>query len=197
MGRRQGESCVLPHMADACSVTFNLGFCSLRFPCGSAGEESACSVGDLGSIPGLGRSPGDGKCYPLQYSGLENPMDCTVHWVENSWTRLHDFHFHFVVYLASCCAQNLQEFRHVSFGAAKPAFCNEMQSQSEAGTIFCLPVRGAGGAQRLPVNWECFPLTHGDSPLPFQGQGLSLGTWDPQESRQSAGKQMRMGDRSL
>ena len=48
----------------------------LGFPCGSAGKESACSVGDLGSFPGLGRSPGEGKGYPLQYSGLENSMDC-------------------------------------------------------------------------------------------------------------------------
>ena len=52
----------------------SLGFAS-RFPCGSAGKESAHSAGDLGSIPGLGRSPGEGKGYPLQYSGLENPMD--------------------------------------------------------------------------------------------------------------------------
>ena len=43
------------------------------FPCGSAGKESACSAGDLDSIPGLGRSPGEGKGYPPQYSGLENP----------------------------------------------------------------------------------------------------------------------------
>ena len=46
---------------------------------GSAGEESAYNAGDLGSIPGLGRSPGEGNCYPLQYSGLENSMDCIVH----------------------------------------------------------------------------------------------------------------------
>ena len=46
------------------------------FPCGSAGIESTCSAGDLGSIPGLGRSPGAGKGYPLQYSGLQNSMDC-------------------------------------------------------------------------------------------------------------------------
>ena len=46
------------------------------FPCGLAGKESACNTGDLGLIPGLGRSPGEGNCYPLQYSGLENPMDC-------------------------------------------------------------------------------------------------------------------------
>ena len=47
----------------------------LGFPCGSAGKESACSVGDLSLIPGLGRSPGEGKGYPLQYSDLENSMD--------------------------------------------------------------------------------------------------------------------------
>ena len=50
----------------------------LGFPCGSAGKESACKVGDLGSIPGLGTSPGEGKGYTLQYSGLENSMDCIV-----------------------------------------------------------------------------------------------------------------------
>jgi len=48
---------------------------NLGFPCSSVGKESACSVGDLGLIPGLGRFPGEGKGYPLQYSGLENPMD--------------------------------------------------------------------------------------------------------------------------
>ena len=48
------------------------------FPCGSAGKQSSCNVGDLGLIPGLGRSPGERKGYPLQYSGLENSMDCIV-----------------------------------------------------------------------------------------------------------------------
>ena len=47
----------------------------LGFPGGSHGKESACKVGDLGSVPGLGRSPGEGNGYPLQYSCLENPMD--------------------------------------------------------------------------------------------------------------------------
>ena len=51
----------------------------LGFPCGSAGKESSHNVGDLGSIPGLGRFPGEGKSYPLQYSGLENFMVCIVH----------------------------------------------------------------------------------------------------------------------
>ena len=63
------------------------------FPCGSAGKESTCNAGDQGSIPGLGRSPGEGKGYPLQYSGLENSVDCTVHGVAKSCTRLSDFHF--------------------------------------------------------------------------------------------------------
>ena len=48
----------------------------LGFPCGSAGKESSCNAGGLGSIPGLGLSLGEGKVYPLQYSGLENSMDC-------------------------------------------------------------------------------------------------------------------------
>ena len=54
---------------------------SLGFPGGTAGKESTCSVGDLGSIPGLGRSPGEGNGYLLQYSGLENSMDCIVYGV--------------------------------------------------------------------------------------------------------------------
>ena len=64
----------------------------LDFPGGLAGKESTYNVGDLGSIPVLGRSPGKGKGYPLQYSGLENSMDCIVHGVTNHWTRMSDFH---------------------------------------------------------------------------------------------------------
>ena len=59
---------------------------------GLASKEPACNVGDLGSIPGLGRSPGEGKGYPLQYSGLENSMDRTVNGVAKSRTPLSDFH---------------------------------------------------------------------------------------------------------
>ena len=65
----------------------------MGFPDGSAGKESACNVGDLGSVPGLGRSPGEGKGYPFQYSGLENSMDCIVHGVTKSQTQLSNFHF--------------------------------------------------------------------------------------------------------
>ena len=61
------------------------------FPDSSVGKESARNAGDLGSIPGLGRSPEEGKGYSLQYSGLEISMDYTV---TNSWTQLSNFHFH-------------------------------------------------------------------------------------------------------
>ena len=66
-------------------------------PCGSDGEESACSAGDLASISGLGRPPGEGNGYRLQYSGLENSTDrgawkATVHGVAKSQTQLSDFH---------------------------------------------------------------------------------------------------------
>ena len=60
-----------------------------------AGKESARNAGDLGSIPELGRSPGEVKGYPFQYSGLENSIDYIVHVVTKSQTRLRDFHFHF------------------------------------------------------------------------------------------------------
>ena len=66
--------------------------------CDSDGKESAFNVEDLGSIPVLGRPPGEGNSYPLQYSGLENSMDrgnwqAIVHGVTKSQTRLSDFHF--------------------------------------------------------------------------------------------------------
>ena len=66
---------------------------NLGFPDSSVGKESTCNSGDLGSIPGLGRSRGEGKGYPLQYSGLENSTDCIVHEVAKSWAQLRDFHF--------------------------------------------------------------------------------------------------------
>ena len=73
---------------------------SRGFPGGSDSEGSACNVGDLGSIPGLGRSPGKGNGNPLQYSCLENPMDggaweAIVHGVTKSQTRLSDLTFTF------------------------------------------------------------------------------------------------------
>ena len=65
----------------------------LGFPGGSAGKECAWNVGDIGLILGLGRSPGEGNSYPLQYSGLENSTDCIVQGVAKSWTWLSSFDF--------------------------------------------------------------------------------------------------------
>ena len=72
----------------------NLGMViSHHRPHSSAGRESACNMGDL--IPGLGRSPGEGKGYPLQYSGLEKSVDYRVRGVAKSGTQLSDFHFYY------------------------------------------------------------------------------------------------------
>ena len=69
----------------------------LIFPGGSAVKNPPANAGDVGSIPGLGRSPGEGNSNPLQYSGLENAMDSIAHEVAKSQTRLSDFPFHFVM----------------------------------------------------------------------------------------------------
>ena len=84
----------LPHQGQDTPFLFLLfALITKGFPGGSAGKESTCNAGDLGSIPGSGRSPGEGKGYPLQYSGLENSMDCIVHGITESQTRLSAFHF--------------------------------------------------------------------------------------------------------
>ena len=76
----------------------------MGFPGGSAGKESACKTGDLGLIPGLGRSSEEGKGYPFQYSGLENSMDCIVHGVAKNHTCLSDFHFSPTLFLGPLAA---------------------------------------------------------------------------------------------
>ena len=84
----------------------------LGFPDSSVGKESACNTEDLGSIPGLGRSPGEGKGYPLQYSGLENSMECIVHGVAKSRTQLSNFHFHWDLWFFSCISNATPPFAH-------------------------------------------------------------------------------------
>ena len=80
------------------AVIFIYIYIFMGFPGGSAGKESACNAGDVGSIRGLGRSPGEGKGYPFQCSGLENSMDC----IYSPWGRrvrqLSDFHFHVYIH---------------------------------------------------------------------------------------------------
>ena len=80
---------------DAYITVFHLLNISLkRFPHSSVGKESACNAGDSNSIPGSRRCPGEGKGYPLQYSGLENSMDYIVCGVTKSQTQLSNSHFH-------------------------------------------------------------------------------------------------------
>ena len=74
-------------------ISFALLMDHLSFPHSSVGKESACYEGDSSSIPGWGRSTGEGIGYPLQYSGLKNSMDYIVHGVAKSRTRLSDFYF--------------------------------------------------------------------------------------------------------
>ena len=69
----------------------------LGFPGSSAGKESSCKVGDLGSIPGLGRSPGEGKGYPLQYSGLENSHGLYSPWGHKESDRTEKLSLHFTL----------------------------------------------------------------------------------------------------
>ena len=86
-------TCRVPHISIHCLFYFTQSPKSHKgFPCGSASKESPAVQEDLGSILGLGRSPGEGKCYPLQYSGLENSTDFIVHGVAKSWTWPSDFH---------------------------------------------------------------------------------------------------------
>ena len=89
--RRKASSCSTGGSWEDClKPALPLG---LGFPFGSGGKESTCTVGVLGLIPGLGRSPGEGKGYPLQYSGLENSINRIVHALSKSQTQLSDFHF--------------------------------------------------------------------------------------------------------
>ena len=85
---------LIPACASSSPAFLMMYFAYRGFPCGSASKESACSAGDLGVIPGLGRSPGEGKGYPFQYSGLENSMNCKVLVVTKSRTQLSNLHFH-------------------------------------------------------------------------------------------------------
>ena len=76
-------------------------------------QESSWNSGDLGLIPGLGLSPGEENGYPLQYSGLENSMDCMVRGVTKSWTQLSDCHFHYRILKSLClniCFNTLKNF---------------------------------------------------------------------------------------
>ena len=106
----------------------------LGFPWGSADKESTCNAGDLGSIPRLGRDAGERKGYPLYCSGLENSMDCVVHGVTKSGTRLSDFHFSGL----SCSSKG------------KESACNAGDQGSIPGSG-----KSSGGENGNPLQYSC------------------------------------------
>ena len=129
---------------------------TLGFLGGSEDKASACNAGDPGSIPGLGRSPGEGNDNPLQYSCLENPMDrgiwrATVHGVAKSWTQLSDFihtHTHTRVTLGP----------HFSSASIWPAAQQSKDSRAVVSSSFCKAEFprvswDPGGCSSSPMSW--------------------------------------------
>jgi len=113
----------------------------MGLPHSSVGKESTCSAGDPSSIPRKGRSVGEGIDYPLQYSGLENSMDCIVHGVAESWTQLSDFHFHTF---------------HISL-LGFPGGSDGKESTCSAGDLVSIPGlgRSPGGGHGNPLQYSC------------------------------------------
>ena len=127
-------------VAQSCPTLCNPMDCRVGFPCGSTGKESTCNEGDLGSIPGLGRFPGEGKGYPPQYSGLENSMGSIVHGVTESDTteQLSD-------------TQNYRFSRH-SLSLTPGALPNpEIEPRSPSLQADSLPVEPQGTSKRTGV----------------------------------------------
>ena len=123
--------------------------CGSCIPCGSAGKESACNVGDLGSIPGLGRSPREGKDYPIQYSGLENYMNCKIHQVTKSRTQLSYFHFHFYgPYAFPLYTAQAPGYSEGELSKAGPGLCALPMSK-------LLRFRFSDTPQRQRLGWAC------------------------------------------
>ena len=106
------------------------------FPESSVGKESACNVGDLGLIPGLGRSPGEGKGYPHQYSGIENSMDCTGRSDFHSFTHGRQWVL-YVLVTQSC-----------------PALCDSMDYSPPGSSVY-------GTLQARILKWVAIPFSNG------------------------------------
>ena len=160
----------------------------LGFLCSSAGKESTYNAGDLGSISGLGRSPGEGKGCPFQYSGLENFMDCIVHGVARSHAQLSNFHTtpHThrkpLLLLLLCLAwvhsqsQNLCQFQvHSHFRLRPGPLLNALQPSWKKGPFFLgRPPHLLPAVRATPSQW-----TRGSLSTSQTLQGLP----DPGQSR--------------
>ena len=128
------------------------------FSCGSAGKEFACNAGYLGSIPGLGRSPGEGKGYPLQYSGVENSMDSMVHGVAKSRTQLSDSHF----MVGEGLWGGLQDFKfHYIANLRLPQWFRGKESACSVKDVGFIPGlrRSPGGQHSNPLQYSCLENT--------------------------------------
>ena len=121
----------------------------LGFPRGSAGKESICNVGDLGSIPGLRRPSGEGKGYPLLYSGQESSLDSIVHGVAKSQTWLSNFHFH--TWNAYACT------RFVKLLQSCLTLCYTMDCSSPGSSVY-------GILQARILELVAMPFSKGSSP---------------------------------
>ena len=137
------------------ALATRISFIVLGFPCGSDGKEFACNVGDLGSITGLGRSPGEGKGNPSQYSGLENPMDRGARWsksmgsqrVRHNWiinysTYLYNYKIYFHIYTdSSLLLVTCLYIKHIKIWAMKPILIEQFPScKCELNSIHYLPL---------------------------------------------------------
>ena len=109
----------------------------MGFPGGSAGKESTCNAGDMDSIPGLRRSPGEGKSYPLQYSGEFSP-EFSVHGVAKSRTRRSHFHFHFIWYISVFRNLDLEYWRSYTPSCSLLSRNNNAYIMQSTEYIFCL-----------------------------------------------------------
>ena len=134
---------------------------NMGFPCGSAGKESACNVGDLGLIPGLGRSLGEGKGYPLQYPGLETSMDCIFHGVAKSRTQLSKFHLHnialFCRHFSHCSSFQLTQLYLVIISRKNLLF-SESHPHFQLLTSLYLATILVTVSQNLSLGWPDSPL---------------------------------------
>ena len=173
----------------------SVGFFLAVFPCGSVGKEFACNAGDLGSIPGLGKSPGEGKGYKLQYSGLENAMDCIVHGVAKRRTLLSNFLFHFFLAISVGGRQrgvqrcrSKQELTHSAVPPFSPS-CGATESGLQGCCSISLraccqhpllrglhsalwgpssmDVRRLSNPRPQPWGWQLLPRTATPHPIPY------------------------------
>ena len=107
----------------------------LKCFCVSAGKESTFNAGDLGLIAGLGRSPGEGKSYPFQCSGLEKSMECTIHGVAKSWTVLRNFHF--ITLPTTVCIVKSMVFPVVTYGCESSIVKKAECQRTDAFKLWC------------------------------------------------------------